>query len=157
MLQKEACNYVDDIKLHVHEMAHLPKEVRERFKSDMRIIVDYLAEGENYIVTGQKIQHLEALLLMLEALSGDSRYGEMIAEALEQERKGGAVTMCELIDKYINKGIERGMERGIERGIEQGRLMSVKNLMKNLKLTATQAMEALGFSEEEQGKYLQLL
>ena len=145
MLQKEACNYVDDIKLHVHEMAHLPKEVRERFKSDMRIIVDYLAEGENYIATGQKIQHLEALLLMLEALSGDSRYGEIIVEALEQERKGGPVTMCELIDKYINKGIE------------QGRLMSIKNLMKNLKLTATQAMEALGFSEEEQDKYLQLL
>ena len=145
MLQKEACNYVDDIKLHVHEMAHLPKEVRERFKSDMRIIVDYLAEGENYIATGQKIQHLEALLLMLEALSGDSRYGEIIVEALEQERKGGPVTMCELIDKYINKGIE------------QGRLMSIKNLMKNLKLTATQAMEALGFSEEEQGKYLQKL
>lgn len=45
--------YVDDVQLHVFEMAHLPMEARELFKSDMRIAVDYPAEGKNYVPTEQ--------------------------------------------------------------------------------------------------------
>lgn len=56
-------------KLHVYRMSHLPKQVRNRFHSDMWIVVDYLAEKHNYKPSMQKISHPEALLLMLEALS----------------------------------------------------------------------------------------
>ena len=47
--------YVDNIKLHLYPMAHLPEEIRQRFQSDMRIVVDYLAEGVSYKPTGQVI------------------------------------------------------------------------------------------------------
>ena len=36
-------SYIDDLKLHVFEMRKLPKEIRNLFQSDMRIVVDYLA------------------------------------------------------------------------------------------------------------------
>lgn len=89
----------------------MPREVRERFRSDMRIIVDYLAEGENYIPSGQRIQHIEALLLMLKALTGDDRYEEILPDLQEERERTGDVSMCELLDKYENRGREAGMER----------------------------------------------
>lgn len=103
--------YVDDIKLQVFEMVHLPKDIRDQFKSDMRIVVDYLAEGKNYIPTKQRIIHLKELLMLLQALSGDDRYLEIIPDMEQTERERGAVNMCELLDKYENRGMEKGMER----------------------------------------------
>lgn len=103
--------YIDNIKLHVYEMAHLPKNTRKLFTSDMRIIVDYLAEGKNYVPTKQKICHLEAVALLLQALTGDERYKEILPDMQQIEKEKGAVSMCELLDKYENRGIEKGMER----------------------------------------------
>jgi len=100
--------YIDNIQLHIYEMAHLPKEVRNRFHSDMRIIVDYLAEKENYEPSDQKIIHLEAVLQMLNALTGDERYEKIFRGLQEEEIKKGGITMCELLDKYENRGIKRG-------------------------------------------------
>ena len=86
--------YIDNMYLHVYEMAHLPKRVRKRFHSDMRIVVDYLAEGKAYIPSNTKIIHLEALLLMLKALTGDVRYEDIIPDMKETEKKMGGVSMC---------------------------------------------------------------
>ena len=67
---------------------------------------------------------------------------------------------------YIEQGREEGLEQGREEGLEQGReegleqgvaigerktsLENVRNLMKNFKLTARAAMNALGISPEMQ-------
>lgn len=110
--------YIDNIHLHVYEMAHLPGEVRECFHSDMRIVVDYLAEGKDYVPSEQKIQHLEALLQMLNALTGDDRYEEIFPALQEETEKTGGISMCELLDKYINKGREIGMAQGMAQGME---------------------------------------
>lgn len=111
VMQEKYQKYMDGIHLHVYEMAHLPKNIRAYFHSDMRIIVDYLAEGRDYIPSRQKILHLDALLMMLRELTGDVRYEEIIPEMKEEQRKAGGVSMCELLDKYENRGIERGIER----------------------------------------------
>ena len=47
--------------------------------------------------------------------------------------------------------------QGIEEGIEQSKISDIKNLMKNLKLTAEQAMEALGIDKGEFSKYMSML
>ena len=81
--------------------------------------------------------------------------------------------MCELIDKYenrgmqkgIRKGMRRGMQKGICKGIRQGIqqgaektiLADIKKLMKNLKLTADQAMAILEIPEEQQQRYRHLI
>ena len=52
-------------------MRHLPREIRELFQSDMRIIVDYLAEGDSYR-SDRKVIHKEATVKMLRVLSGDT-------------------------------------------------------------------------------------
>ena len=118
-LDKDTWKYITNEKLYVYAMSHLPKQVRNRFRSDMRIVVDYLAERQNYKPTTQKIIHLEALLLMLEALTGDKRYLKILKTLTEEEKKG-EVSMCELLDKYENRGIEKGRKQGIQQGRKQG-------------------------------------
>lgn len=47
-LSSQLWKLVDDYSLHVFEMRNLPPEVRELFSSDMRLVVDYLAEGDSF-------------------------------------------------------------------------------------------------------------
>ncbi len=140
-----AKEYIDDIKIHVHDMFHLPKEIRNHFKSDMRIVVDYFAEEKEYIPTNQKIVHVEALLRMLKALTNDERYEFLLKNIQIDENKEGGTTMCELLDRYENQGIMRGKEE------------SIRNLMETMKWTAEQAMSALKIPDSEKPKYLQRL
>ena len=99
---------MDEAKLHVYNMRMLPKEVRKMFCSDMRLIVDYLAEGTEYIPTGQRIVHIEALLNMMHEITGDERYMKIVDNALRAEQEGEKVTMCEILDGFIEKGISQG-------------------------------------------------
>lgn len=48
-------------------------------------------------------------------------------------------------------------EEGREEGIKEGRIEDVKNLMKNLKMSAKQALSSLGIPESEHGKYMKML
>ena len=114
-LDESTWKYITNDKLYLYAMARLPKQVRNRFQSDMRIVVDYLAERQDYKPTAQKLVHPEALLLMLMALTNDDRYIEMLA-ALTEEEKKGEITMCELLDKYENRGLQKGIQKGIRQG-----------------------------------------
>ncbi|MDE7254196.1 MAG: Rpn family recombination-promoting nuclease/putative transposase [Acetatifactor sp.] len=106
--------HVDDIRLHVWEMRYLPPETRERFTSDMRIVLDYLAEGEGYR-SDRPVVHKEALVKMLRVLSGDGDVTDT-AEILREMniREEDEITMCELFDQYIRKGRAEGREEGIK-------------------------------------------
>lgn len=55
---------IDELKLHVFEMRYLPEETRKLFRSDMRIVVDFLAEGKGYR-SDRKIIHKAALIKMI--------------------------------------------------------------------------------------------
>lgn len=107
-LPEEVQNHIDDIQLHVYDMRKLPKQVRMHFTSDMRIVVDCLAEKGEFKPTKQPILHPESFLRMMCALTGDYRY-EWLASHMEKKEE---VTMCELLDKYEARGMEKGIEKG---------------------------------------------
>lgn len=111
-------DFMDNIKLHVFSMAHLPREIRRRFKSDMRIIVDYLAEGADYKPTSQKIKYVEPVMRLLYALTGEKEFLNSIAELVIKHERGD-VTMCEVVDKFVAIGRKQGIEQGIAQGIER--------------------------------------
>lgn len=137
--------YIDDIKIHVYDMRQLPLKIRKYFTSDMRIVVDYLAEGKNYIPSTQKIIHTEALLRMLKVLTGDERYTFLLQTIKNEEQKEGGTTMCELLDRYENRGRESML------------IESIHNLMDTMKWTAEQAMNALKIPDSERSNYLERL
>ncbi len=108
--------YIDDIRLTVFEMRHLPREVRRRFKSDMRFIVDYLAEDMENLPGNQNLVHIEETLRLLQAVTGDERYRDAIEPLLKEQKEKGEVKMCEILDKYINQGMKQGRQQGIRQG-----------------------------------------
>lgn len=119
-LSPKVWRYIDDIHLHVWEMRHLPQEVRERFGSDMRIVLDYLAEGDSYR-SDRPVVHKGALIRMIRVLSGDCDV-EDIAEQLEELsiKEEDEITMCELFEQYERKGRSEGIREGRSEGIGQG-------------------------------------
>ena len=103
-LPAKTMSYVDDLKLHVFELRNLPEKVRKQFQSDMRIVVDYLAEGKDYR-SEQKVVHKEALIKLLRVLSGDENVED--TEAILQEmnvKEEDEISMCELFDQYTRRG-----------------------------------------------------
>ncbi len=111
---------VDDVKLEIHHMRSLPREIRERFVSDMGFVVDYLNEGDFENRKGQKIVHVEALCDMMEALTGDTRFTDQVEELLKRQEEGKEVYMCEYIDMLEARGEARGELRGKMIGEEIG-------------------------------------
>lgn len=103
--------YVDELKLHVFEMRYLPEETRKLFQSDMKIVVDFLAEGNGYR-SNRKIVHKAALIKMIRVLSGEADT-EDIEKWLEEQgiREEDEITMCELFDQYERRGMERELKR----------------------------------------------
>ncbi len=158
--------HVDDLRLQVFEMRYLPMEVRERFRSDMRIVVDYLAEGEGYC-SDRKIVHKAALVKLLRALSGDGDVADT-EEELEKLgiREEDEVRVCELFDQYTRKGRREGKEEGRKEGRREGRkegearrlVEDIDKLRKNLQLSLERACEVFEIttgSYEEAKRLLQ--
>lgn len=159
-LPEEMWKYIDGVKLHVYEMRHLPEETRQLFQSDMRIVVDYLAEGEQYR-SDRKITHKAALIRMIRVLSGETDTDD-VEEWLEKQgiREEDEIRMCELFDQYERKGREEGKREGIAAGRQEGRqeglmegikcgearrlVADIENAMRSFQVTLEKACEGLG-------------
>lgn len=139
----EIWKYINNFRLQIFQMSKLPKEVRGRFTSDMRIVVDFLAEGKDYKPTEQRIVHVEAFLLLMKNLTGDDRYEALISKLTEEE-KGVEVKVCEVLDSFIDRGIQQGEARMLVKIVE--------NLMNNLAFSLNQACESVGYTVEEYRK-----
>jgi predicted transposase YdaD len=91
----------------------------------------------------------------------EEKYSIPMTVDLEEE----IVNMCNLSEGVRDEGIEIGLERGRAEGREEGRaeglaegdekriIISIENLMKNLKLSFDQAMNALGIPETDRAYY----
>ena len=58
---------------------------------------------------------------------------------------------------WRREGLKQGIEQGIEQGVMQASLQNIKNLMENMNLSATQAMDVLQIPASEREKYTNLL
>ena len=112
--------YVNDYKINLFEIAYLDREIIDSFTSDFWILADYLYQmrvNRNYVADKKAIGHIEELLMLMFAMTGDKRFEEIIDEANTKE----VVNMCEVLDIVQARGIEKGIEKGREEGIEKGR------------------------------------
>lgn len=109
-----AKKYIDNVRVHVYPMKSLSKRIRQRFRGDMRIVADYLAEGKKYEPTEQKIVDVGGTMRMLHTLTGDISFMDNIEKLEEMQKRGGVVTMCEVVDKFVQRGREQGIKEGIK-------------------------------------------
>ena len=84
---------------------------------------------------------------------------EFLSERRKEVIKAMTIDMTfEAREEIIrNEGIEQGIEQGRAQGIEQEILNSVRNLMTNLRLSAEEALKAIGIAPEDNDKYLSML
>ena len=151
-ISEKEWKYVDNLELYVFEMRRLQKETRELFESDMRIVVDFLAEGNRYC-SDRKVVHKAALIKMIKVLSGDTDV-DGIEDWLEEQgiREEDEIKVCELFDQYERKGRNEGRKQGRREGRREGRkegearrlVKDVESTMNFYRVTLEKACEGLG-------------
>ena len=104
-------------------MLHQPEEVRERYRSDYRVIADYLEyrdQGKKVLMEKMRdnttpLVHPEQTCDLLHALSGDARF-EMMKEiytGYSEEEKEEKRNVCDLLDAVEEVGVKRGLNQQI--------------------------------------------
>ena len=116
--------YVNDYKINVFEIAFLDREKIELFKSDFRMLADYLYQmrtTNSYKGDESNIKHVDEILMLMSAMSGFKNVENIIKVAHERKvcNMKGFFELAE--EKGIEKGIELGRTEGREEGIELGR------------------------------------
>lgn len=150
-LPVQSWRMVDDSRLHIFEMRNLQPEIRRLFQSDMRLVVDYLAEG-NEFRSNRRVVHKEALIRLLRALGGDRNVedtAEILAEMNINEED--EITMCELFDQYTRRGLQKGIQKGL-----QALITTCRELGVSFDETVGRVQDKFSLGEEEAQKNVQL-
>ena len=145
--------YVNDFKINLFEIAYLDKEKINLFKSDFRILADYLYQmrvNRDYIADETTIEHVEELLTLMSAMTGDNRFEETINDLKGKEK----INMCEVLDRVEARGIEKGIEQGIEQGVKRGTINTLISLVNDGILSSYEASLRANMSVEDFEKYL---
>ena len=109
--------FVNDYRINLFEIAYLDEEKITLFKSDFRILVDYLHQirtNNSYNPKDYIIKHIDELLTLMSVMTGDKRFEDLINEANEKEAR----YMCEVLDIIENRGIEKGLKQGRQEGAD---------------------------------------
>ena len=119
--------WIPSYSVCIINLASQPETTISQYQSDFKYIVRYLSCGndrkkldEYFQTTEFELDHPEAFLDWLSAVTNDTRYRKAKELIEETEGKGGKINMCVLLDMYEERGEARGEARGIEKGIVQG-------------------------------------
>ena len=103
--------FVNDYRVHIFEIAWLSEEQIDMMTSDFKIVAKLFRDkrlGLNNIERDTtKITHIDEILKLLKAVTGDVRYTDI----LKYDGYKEAENMCELLDRLINEGREQGIEQ----------------------------------------------
>lgn len=148
---------INDYPIRVISVANQSQEIRKKYKSDFRIIADYMAYRndkakikEYFKNSDRELVHVEHVLDLLQALSSDSRFGMMKRkyENMEIDEKGENKKMCLLLDAIEEEGIEKGISQTMREIAER---------MVNANEPASKIIEYTGISQSELEKLMKNL
>lgn len=116
--------YINDYKIHVFEIAYLTEEQVNRFQSDFRFVADYFVQkrkNKDYVPSQGTIQHVDALLQMMAALTHDKHFEE-ISGTWEGEKVGMGELLLERIEQ---RGKQKNLISQISKKIVKGKTPEV--------------------------------
>ena len=111
--------YVSDYKINIFEIAFLNREKIDLFKSDFRMLADYLYQMRTtnaYRGDESNVKHVDEILMLMSAMSGFKNVENIIKVA--HERK--VSNMKGFFELAEEKGLEKGIELGRTEGREEG-------------------------------------
>ena len=133
--------YVSDYRINVFEIAFLDREKIDLFKSDFRMLADYLYQmrtTDSYKGDESNVKHVDEILMLMSAMSGFKNIENIIKVA--HERK--VSNMKGFFELAEEKGLERGLELGREEGREEGlQLGRTEGIEKGLELGRTEGAD----------------
>ncbi|MCR5673004.1 MAG: transposase [Lachnospiraceae bacterium] len=151
--------YVNDYRLNLIT----PDEIEDfnMFASELGILLEFInnandKEGIRGIIKRRAKEFSDVSITTIDMINTYTS-----ANFPTDNAEGGKVDMCkgwqDLLEEEHDEGRAEGRVEGRAEGRAEGRVESIRNIMKNLKMTAEQAMKALGIEESEQDKYLAML
>ena len=124
---EELTKWIPSYSVCVINLASQPETTIRQYQSDFKYIVRYLSCGndrrkldEYFQTTEFQLDHPEAFLDWLSAVTNDRRYRKAKELIETTEGKGGKIDMCVLLDMYEERGEARGIENGIAQGEARG-------------------------------------
>ena len=150
---------LNDWRIHVIELAWLTDEELALFTGDFRFVLEVLRcirLGEDIVLTDQVIEHVDAVLKLLAALTGERRLANLpnikrgepmtvrniFADTWEHIRKEG-------FTQGRQEGREEGRAEGREEGRAEGFLHALFSLVNDGTLSLAAAAARANMSEEE--------
>ena len=128
--------FVNDYKINVFNIAWLSDKTINMFQSDFKIVAKYFQAvrlKKDYKGSMEEIKHVDALLKMLSALTGDNSFEEVYNEGNLKNKKGG-VTMCDVVEKIENRGFTKGKEALVRQMLE-AKLVTEQQIADLLKIS----------------------
>ena len=104
--------FVNDYKINVFNIAWLSDKTIDMFQSDFKIVAKYFQTvrlKRDYKGSNEEIKHVDALLKMLSALTGDNSFEKVYNES--NSKKGG-ITMCDVVKRIRDDGRTEGILEG---------------------------------------------
>lgn len=142
-------DYINDCRIHVFEIAWLTDEEINRFHSDFRIMANFFAQKRrhaDYVPNDKtKIVHVDGVLKLLSAMTGDHRYEEILADPSKKE----VHAMCDVAERLVNKGKAEGRAEGKAEGIAEGRNNTVYEFVSNGLISPEVGAKELQISVEQ--------
>ena len=124
-IPEELEEIVQDYQVRVYDIAYLEDEVINEFTSTFKHVAHFFKnkrKNKDYRPLDEKIdeRHLTAFLDLLSAFTGDEKYREMEDIILEKQKEGKVITMCTVVERFMEEGRKEGREEGREEGLIQG-------------------------------------
>ena len=115
---------VSDYKIKVVNLAWLTDEQINSFKSDFRIVAEYLRAlrtGHVEDWSRQKLKYVSEIIDLMRVISDDVIFDDMAAFIEKTQSEKGGVNVCEFVQRMKNEGISEGLLQGRTEGLLQGR------------------------------------
>lgn len=110
--------HVQDYKANVFDVAFLSPETVSKFRSDSRMVADYLTQKRvtgDYVPDSAALAHIESTLQLLEVVPGDHRFGDAILD-VDELQDGRPSNMCEVLDRIEKRGRRQVVEGMLREG-----------------------------------------
>ena len=115
-LPDELKPFASDYKINVFEIAWLDDETINKFTSDFKFVAQFFQskrKNVEYKGSDEEIKHVDEIFKLISVLNGDKTF-ELRYNEVKAMKKGGAVTMCDVVKKIEDAGRDKVILKMLE-------------------------------------------
>ena len=129
--------YVNDIKIHVFEIAWLSDKQVQMFKSDFRVVAEFFTQmrkNNTFRPSEKELKHVDAVLKLLSVFGNVEFFDDYVKVHNQGTKKKEGKNMASLFDEIMNKKIEEAAEERVKELTANIKLDQIDQLKRKLKM-----------------------